>query len=212
MTSDKCCTFRLYQRDEQPYGRTWEEWTTKWWIWFLSISKKMNPAIDISGEKAIIGQNDPDVWFLAATTGGTAERSVTLPEGISLLFPVINVTTSYSEEPGLKNDYELTSYVKSQIDDILIKEASIDGSDLVISEKHRVKSPPFKFFYPEELPKENIYFAHGGNTKGAGDGYWIFLRPLTKGEHDIRTFGSCMSGRVQIGVRWRVIVEPLEKS
>ena len=144
---------------------------------------------------------------LQTTTGGTAERSVTLPAGISLLFPVINATTSYSEEPRLKNDYELTSYVKSHIDDILIKEASIDDLDLIISENHRAQSPPFDFFYPEELPKDNIYLAHGGNTRGAGDGYWIFLKPLSKGEHIIRTFGSCMSGRVQIGVRWCVIVK-----
>jgi len=206
LTNDKCCTFSLYRRDEQPYGRTWEEWTTKWWIWFLSISKKMNPAVDESGEKAIIGQTDPNVWFLAATTGGTAERSVTLPSGISLLVPVINATTSYSEEPRIKNDYELTSYVKSHIDDILIKEVSIDDLDLVISDNDRVQSPPFDFFYPEELPKDNIYFAHGGKTRGAGDGYWIFLKPLSKGEHNIRTFGSCMSGKVQIGVHWRLII------
>lgn len=208
MPDDKSCTFSLYQRDEQPFGKTWEEWTTKWWVWFLSISKKMNPAVNEPGEKAIIGQTDPNVWFLAATTGGTVERCVTLRPGISLLFPVINATTSYSEEPRLKNDYELTSYVKSHIDDILIKEASIDGMDIVISENLRVQSSPFEFSYPEELPKDNIYFAHGGNTRGAGDGYWIFLKPLSKGEHCIRTFGSCMSGRVQIGVRWRVIVEP----
>lgn len=207
MTIDKPYTFSLYQRDVQPFGKTWEEWTTKWWIWFLSISKEMNPAADESGEKAIIGQTDPHVWFLAATTGGTVERSVTLPPGISLLFPVINATISYSEEPRLKNDYELTSYVKSHIDDILIKEASIDGLDIAISENHRVQSSPFEFSYPEKLPKDNIYLAHGGNTRGAGDGYWIFLKPLSKGEHYIRTFGSCMAGRVQIGVRWRVIVE-----
>jgi|SRR5687767_11839605 len=208
MTNDKSGTFSVYQRDEQPFGKTWEEWTTKWWIWFLSISKKMNPAVNESGEKAIIGETDPNVWFLAATTGGTVERCVKLPPGISLLFPVINATTSYSEEPRLKNDYELTLYVKSHIDDILIKEASIDGLDIAISENHRVQSSPFEFSYPEELPKDNIYFAYGGNTRGAGDGYWIFLKPLSEGEHYIRTFGSCMSGRVQIGVRWRIIVEP----
>jgi hypothetical protein len=211
MTNNVHDTISMYSRDEHPFGRTWEEWTTKWWLWFLSISKKKNPAFDESGEKAIIGQKDPDVWFLAATTGGTAERIVTLPTGKALLFPVINATTSYSEEPGLKTDYDLTSYVKTHIDDIVIKEASIDGLDLVISENHRVQSPPFDFFYPEKLPKDNVYFAHGGHTRGAGDGYWIFLKPLFEGKHNIRTFGSCMSGRVQIGISWYLIIEDTAK-
>ena len=203
MTNNTPDTIGMYSIDEQPFGKTWEEWTTKWWRWFLSIPKENNPAHDESGEKSTIDQTDPDVWFLAGTTGGTAERTVTVPAGKALLFPVINVTTSYSENLNLKTEEELMSFAKSHIDDIVKKEASIDGVDLVISESHRVQSPPFDFSFPDD----NIYGVPGGYTRGVGDGYWLFLKPLSHGKHNIRTFGSCMSGRVQIGVSVHLMVK-----
>lgn len=189
-------TINLYSIGEQPFGNSWKEWTTRWWQWFLTLPKKSNPAFDETGERCTIGQTDPNVWFLAGTIGGKAERTITILAGKAVLFPVININTSYAENPNLKTDEELTSYAKSQIDDIARKEANIDGVDLVISENHRVQSPPFDF----SLPADNIYDVPGGYTRGVGDGYWVFLRPLSPGRHDIRTFGSCMSGRVQIGV------------
>ena len=203
MTKSSPDTIALYSIDERPFGKTWEEWTTKWWRWFLSIPDGNNPVHDKSGEKSTIDQTDADVWFLAGTIGGTAERTIVVPAGKALLFPVINVTTSYSENPILKTEEELMSFAKSHIEDIVKKEASIDGVELVISESHRVQSPPFDFSFPDD----NIYGAPGGYTRGVGDGYWLFVKPLSRGKHNIRTFGSCMSGRVQIGVSVDLVVE-----
>jgi hypothetical protein len=196
-------TVALYSINERPFGKTWEEWTTKWWRWFLSIPDRNNPVHDKSGEKSTIGQTDDDVWFLAGTIGGTAERIVVVPAGKALLFPVINVTTSYSENPNLKTEAELMSFAKSHIDNIVKKEASIDGVELLISESHRVQSPPFDFLFPDD----NIYGVPRGYTRGVGDGYWLFLKPLSRGRHKIRTYGSCMSGRIQIGVIVDLFVE-----
>jgi hypothetical protein len=209
MTNSPPDTISIYSIDERPFGKTWEEWTTIWWRWFLSIPNGNNPVHDKSGEKSTVGQTDPNVWFLAGTIGGTAERTVALPAGKALLFPVINITISYSENPNMKTEEELISFAKSHISDIVKKEASIDGVELVISEANRVRSPPFDFSFPED----NIYGVPGGYTKGVGDGYWLFLKPLSQGKHNIRTFGSCMSGRVQIGVSVHLIVkESLQES
>ena len=97
----------------------------------------------------------------------------------------------------------MTSYVNSHMDDIVKKEAYIDGVDLNISENHRVQSPPFDFSFPDG----NIYAVPAGCTRGAGDGYWLFLKPLSPGKHHIKTFGSCQSGRIQIGVSIHLIVK-----
>ena len=193
----------LFSSNERPFGLKWEEWTILWWKWFLAIPKENNPALDNTGEKSTINQSYANVWFLASTIGGKVERIVKIPSGTAVLFPVINVTASKSENPALKTESELRSFVKANMDDIEKKQAFIDDQEIVISEDFRVKTPPFEFSYPVD----NIFGAQTGPAKGVGDGYWIFLKPLSKGEHHIRTSGSCLSGKIQIDANIRLIVE-----
>ena len=193
----------LFQSKERPFGHTWQYWTTKWWQWFLSIPKIDNPRMDTAQEEFSVNRFDVNVWFLSATTGGRVERVVRIPSGTALLFPIINVTISNAEEPTVKSETDMISFVKRHMDDIVEKRASIDGEELLISEKFRFKSPPFKFSFPQN----NIFGAREGPTKGAGDGYWIFMRPLQPGLHNISTYGSCMSGKIQIEAGIKLIVE-----
>jgi len=202
MTDDDNSIPAMFSLYEKPFGKSWQEWTTEWWQWFLSIPKENHPAYDDTGEKWAINQDDPDVLFLAGTTAGKVERTIIIPPGRAILFPVINYATSYSEDPGLKTEDEMILHAKSNIDDIVKKEANIDGASLLISDKHRVQSPPFDFSFPTN----NIYGVKGGSTRGVGDGYWIFLKPLSLGKHNIRTSGSCLSGRIQIDVSVNLIV------
>jgi hypothetical protein len=162
-----------------------------------------HPAYDKTGEKSGVNQIDPNVWFLAGTTGGRAKRAITIPAGRAVLLPIINFTTSYSENPELKTEEEQTSFVNSHMKDIARKEAIIDGEKLIISENHRVRSPSFEFSFPIS----NVFGAEEGMTRGVGDGYWIFLKPLTPGIHNIKTAGACMSGRVQISIDIKLIVK-----
>jgi len=192
----------LYSPDELPFGKTWENWTTKWWQWFLSIPLDRHPACDKTGEYADVNQNDPNVWFMAGTAGGIANRIISIPEGKAVLFPVINVTTSYLENPNLRTENDLITFVNSHMKDIAKKLAYVDGEEIMISEDNRVRSKPFDFTFPPN----NIYGVGSGKTKGVGDGYWVFLKPLPSGIHTIRTSGACMSGRVQIDVNVQIIV------
>lgn len=193
----------LYSPNELPFGESWENWTTKWWQWFLSIPVEKHPARDETGDKAGVNQDDPNVWFIAGTTGGTAERIISIPEGMAVLFPVINVTTSYLENPNLKTEDDMRSFVNSHMNDIAKKMSYIDGEEILITERNRVRTNPFEFTFPSN----NIYGVGSGPTKGVGDGYWVFLKPMSSGIHTIRTSGACMSGRVRIDVNIKLIVK-----
>ena len=59
------------------------------WQWVLGIPADSNPLLDQTGANAAVGQCGP-VWFLAGTTGGSAERAITVPAGKSLFFPLVN--------------------------------------------------------------------------------------------------------------------------
>lgn len=194
---------QLFHPEERPFGHTWQHWTTRWWQWFLSIPMVESPAMDTTGEKSSVGQADPNVWFLTSTMGIRAERTVRIPSGKAVLFPVINVTISNAEDPTLITDTDMISFVKSHMNDIVEKRANIDGEDLFISERFRVQSPPFNFSFPPN----NIFGAQAGPTRGVSDGYWIFLKPLHRGIHSIRTYGSCMSGKIQISTNMKLIID-----
>lgn len=187
----------MYSREEKPFGKTWEEWTAKWWQWLLSIPRNHNPGLDQTGENFDLNQLDPNVLFLAGALAGFApvERTITINTGKAVLFPVINFITSYAEEPSLKSEEALLSHAKSNIDDISKKEANINGVNFTDLEKYRVQSKVFDVTFPED----NVYGLRPGPTMGASDGYWIFLKPLP-GTYDIRIAGSCLSGRITINV------------
>jgi hypothetical protein len=168
----------------------------------LSIQKDNNPGIDATGIKFNPNQGNPDVIFLVGSFEGHAERKYVIPAGKSILFPIINFTTSYIEEPHLKTESELIVRAKEDIDSIIKKEAMIDGMKLQDIEKYRVQSPVFDLRYPEN----NVFgFVHG-LTKAISDGYWVFLKSLTQGRHEIYTFGSCYSGRTTESMTWHLEV------
>ncbi|HBP64057.1 MAG TPA: hypothetical protein DD730_07265 [Desulfosporosinus sp.] len=193
----------FFKRDEKPFGKTWEEWTADWWRWALSIPKDRNPGYDETGQKSNANQVDPNVWFLVGTYGGSAERSFSIPAGKALLFPIINFTTSYAEEPALKTESELILRAKTDIDDITHKEASIDGLKLVQVDRYRVSSQPFDM----TLPENNVFGAKAGPTRAVSDGYWIFLKPLSMGEHTIHAAGSCSSGKTKVNAIWHITTQ-----
>jgi hypothetical protein len=193
----------MYRLDEKPFGKTWSEWTIEWWKWLLSIQEPDNPANDDSGKNFYQNQKNSDVLFLAGTKGGGAERNITIPAGKAILLPVINFTTSFLEEPYLKSDSELILRAKSDIDDIVKKQAAIDGKNLQGLERYRIASPPFDL----TLPEKNLYRLPPGPTRGISDGYWIFLRPLTPGKHHIYAAGSCSSGRTSVSISYHVTVK-----
>ena len=70
---------------------------------------------------------------------------VVLPPNRAVLLPVINFTTSYSEEPALRTEAEMIKHAESNIDDIVKKEATIDGRTLLISENDRYGLRPLIF-------------------------------------------------------------------
>ena len=191
----------IYDAAEQPFGKTWQEWTAQWWRWFLSLPMEDHLSYD-SSERWENAQPDPNVLFLAGTDKGKIKRKIAISPNKAILFPVINYVTSYSEDPALKTEAEMVAKAKSNVDDIVKKEAIIDGIALPVSENNRVQTPPFDFYFPIN----NIYKAKEGPSRGVGDGFWIFLRPLRPGKHYIRTYGSCLSGRIEIEVNIELTV------
>lgn len=192
----------LFAPDSVPYGVTFPDWTIRWWRWLLSSSMETNPALDVSGKWSELRQDDPNVWFLAGTFGGSVVRTSTIPPGKAILMPVINYECSFADEPLITSEKELELKCKSEIDDIKHLTVSIDEIILKDLDQYRVRSP----FFPINLQENNILGVNSGCTNMISDGFWIFLKPLRIGDHKISSFGSCRSGKIKIQTTYSINV------
>ncbi|HEY7109066.1 MAG TPA: hypothetical protein VH415_06545 [Nitrososphaeraceae archaeon] len=170
--------------DSNPYGLGLGNWTTKWWQWMLSIPKSSSPADDSTGKNCDQSQSNPNAWFLAGTFGGNVERTCTIPSGKAILFPILNSECSYAEYPDKKTESDLRLCAIKGVQDAHVS-ASIDGKDLQSLEKYKIQSPLFNVTFP----RLNIYGVKEGPSESVSDGYWVFLRPLSKGDHQIHFSG-----------------------
>jgi len=175
-----------------PYGLTYGEWTARWWQWAYSIPRDVHPAYDDTGKYCTEGQSGP-VWFLAGTYGHPAERYCTIREGKAILLPILNSECSYAEFPSL-NDQEQLRQCANQIQDSVVQlEASIDGMPISGLEQYRVQSPLFNL----TVGQNNILdLPANTTTQAVSDGNWLFLKPLSKGEHVIYFKGGLNANNV----------------
>ena len=204
----------FFSADCEPYGEMYGRWTVKWWQWFLSTPKSVNPVIDESGDYAHVNQPPNNVWFLAGKLADDEDKKLPnrfcrIPNGRSILFPVINCEANSLEYPELQTDQDLIERVKRDEDTIIKKECYVDGKSIP---PQRVKSDPPIFEL--RLNEDNaISVKGGGNTYASADGYWIFLKPLPTGEHIISFQGSCEYGKLHSGAKYRLeILDPVEQS
>ena len=191
MIADSKNQIDFFRPDSKPFGFTYGQWTVKWWQWAHGSPNETNPVLDHTGRYADVNQDGP-VWFLAGTFGEgyVAQRACEIPFGKAILFPVINYEMNGLENPDIRTGYDLIEHVSLDIDDIVVKMALVDGEQAPI---YRVQSDPPLFEL--SISSDNCMgIPGGGSTVAAADGYWVFLKSLSVGKHQIFFHGSCAEG------------------
>jgi hypothetical protein len=186
----------------RPFDKTYGEWTIRWWQWALGTPITVNPVVDDTGRNAYVNQGS-EVWFLAGKFGDEKKnlprRQCTVPVGMAIMIPVINCEANPLEYPELKTEEDLIAHVSNDVDTVVRKECYVNSMPIPVQ---RVTSDPQIF--PLTISKDNPMVVGGGSTKAAADGYWIFLKPLSKGDYIIEFVGSCEGGRLNSGASYRL--------
>ena len=170
--------------DSKQYGTSYAEWGAKWQQWLISVPQSLNPANDPTGKNCPQNQNGP-VWFLAGTTGGSAERTCTIPAGKAIFFPIIASECDYASYPNVKSEPGLVLCAQADDNRAINVKATLDGVNLKQLDKYRVTSPLFSITYRPN----NVFGLPPGQTQGIVDGYWVFLQPLSPGKHELHFTG-----------------------
>lgn len=180
------------------HGKTYAEWSVKWWEWVFSIPVDRNPLLDDGTGKFTTAAQSGDVWFLAGSWKETPPDAINLdvPEGKAIFFPIINAESSKIEGFG-NNEAELRSDVEKTIGYVTDKSASVDGKVIENLDKYKAESDLFVLWLPPDNVKgqpTNVLGISVGQKRSSSiavaDGYWIMLKPLPAGKHTIKIYGK----------------------
>ena len=172
-------SFTIVQPTEKYAGKTYGQWSAAWWQWAANISEPNSPVTDDTGADCAVRQKGP-VWFLAGTAGGLASRTCTVPADKAILVPIINAEWSTVEEPGSTEEY-LRAVAKDLIDHVTQTSASVDGTAIdlgpVSEGRFRFQSPLFTITFAPN----NGFGVTPGTGKAVSDGFWVLVKPLSRG-------------------------------
>jgi hypothetical protein len=177
----------LYQRNDNPFDIKWEKWAAIWCEWQLSLPRTVHPALDNTGFRSNQNQYDHNVWFLTGTFGNEfpVTRKCTIPSQRAILFPIIYKEDSFAEDTDLDNELELLARAQVFANDVKYLDVTVDGNHLENLYENRVQSEFFDLLFPEN----SVYDVEPGYTRAVCDGYWVFLKPLTIGKHEVHFVG-----------------------
>jgi hypothetical protein len=195
----------LYNNSAIPYNTTIPEWTAKWWKWAYSFSGFYNnPLLDPNGTSVMKFQpHDEPVFFLSGAYNSVANRTVSIPSGKAVLFPVLNAEISFSDFPNAKGEDDLKRALDSDLSAATYVGSELNGISLPYQ---RVKADLFDL----TVAKDNIFNVRNGTTQAVADGYWVFLKPLPVGEYTIHIKGEQPFYRSEVTYEIDV-VDPITK-
>jgi hypothetical protein len=181
-----------FQKKEFEEFKFFKQLTAEWWQWALSIPTPVNPQLDATGDNGVVGQRG-SVWFLAGAfdgfQGGTVTRTLSVPEGKALFFPVINdieINTPgvCGSPPNNVSVRELRDTAASHISGAINLSVTLDGK--TIKDLRRVKSEVFEVALPEDNVFDSPCAGLGGVKAGiyspaVDEGFYVLLDPLSVG-------------------------------
>lgn len=194
--------------DSVYLGKTYEQWSEKWWQWAVSIPAPKNPLVAPSGYyDASIGQSG-NVWFLAGTINKQGiVRTVKIPAGKSIFFPIANVL--YYDDKHDQTYESMSTVTTAIVNDVKVKEVTVDGTPLKNLDNFRKGSDLFVVKTPKKGDFVYDPTLQQGRYNAVSDGYWIMLKPLSKGVHTICIHSKVVSdiiGINEVGVKYIVTV------
>lgn len=161
------------------------ELSNGWWQWAMHFSDQKSPLNDRSGARCAAGQRGP-VWFLAGGYGSSKiHRVCTVPPDKAIFFPLINMaawpekgdrtyTCDQAKADAARNN-ETASGLFAELDGVAIQELR----------QYRVSSEKCFNVFAQMPSAKRPYNAY----PAASDGYWLLLKPLSKGHHVLK-FGG----------------------
>lgn len=209
---------RIVQPGQVFSGKSYNELASEWTNWLVKEPFATNPALDPDGRFCDRNQHG-NVWFLASTFGGVADRTCEIPAGKAIFLSLGGVFVSFAPEFPAANDpcsQMATAVEKVRCDvnnDVPVApgisfEVALDGEPIGDLFAFRAQSQPggFTLRVPNPSFLTDLGLASGNRFPAVADGYFLFLKPLSPGEHTL-SFRMINPDQSETGVNYTLIVE-----
>jgi hypothetical protein len=186
---------RVFPPELAVFGMTYGDWAAAFWQWEASLPLSSNPFV--TGNNCLIGQEGGPMFFSPSSFAPDVTISCTIPATKAIFVTVLTDECSTVEPPPFHGDnpQEVRNACTTGADGIGLDTLTltVDNKPVVHDfRRFRVQTPSFEFIMPASGNVLNL----PGVTSGTSvlDGYFVILRPLSKGQHVIRVGGSFTSG------------------
>ncbi len=157
-------------------------WSERWWQWVARFDAADVPYLDPDGRRCAQHQEQGAVWFLAGTDGNfDAVRSCKVPADRHLFVPLINwVVTAGPPGDAAWSCEQKRAQAARFAEHVISGLVLLDGRPVGEFKRMRVASQDC--------------FSGPGGVSGASDGYWLMLKPLPPGKHQLAIAATFREG------------------
>lgn len=201
-------TVQIVPPTDDVAGQSQLYWAQAWWQWALGVPAPNNPLSDTTGADAGVNNGGP-VFFLAGSlASGVYTRTITVPVGKTVFFPVLNSFFVAIGGDGKFNPSPCSSpltltcglqQVTPLVDSASNMAVQIDGTPLLNNAQiEAFRQTSTSFFTIPVLPAENVlgvtpienYDQCCANLPiWVQDGYYVALDDLSVGTHVLQFQG-----------------------
>ena len=208
---------KVVEPGEEYAGKTYNELVSQWSNWLVKEPFATNPAFDLDGSLCDRNQ-EGRVWFLASTFEGVANRTCEIPGGKAIFVSLGGAFLSFAPEFPEAGDPCLAlapgvGRVRCDVNrDVpgapaISLEAALDGVPVKDLFAYRTESEPGGFTLRAGNPSflTDLGFPAGNRTPSVASGYFLFLRPLSRGLHTLR-IRMVNPDQTVTGVNYRLVI------
>lgn len=170
-------TPQLYLKDSSPYGTPYTDWIKKWWQWDVSVPKAEHP---VTNPKTVCATKESgQVSFITHNSQGLSHYSCIIPAKNAIMVPISTASCTSIEAHSTKPADLINCAVVG--DQHITFKATLDGVRLNNLENNYATTNIFDM----TVPNDNFEFLKGGTYPTGAGGYFVFLKPLPPGQHNL---------------------------
>jgi hypothetical protein len=166
------------------FGHTTVDWVIQWFHWIMPFPSDNSPTLDQTGNLTMKYQPSTPVFMLPGEHAAIApNRHVTIPSNKPIMLPVLfDLFATFSPTTEESFVQKASALFPNEKPTKLF--ATLDGKPLPIIP---ITTPVFHL----DIPRDNAFdMKQSGHAQVFSKGYWVFLNPLSPGNHTITYVGA----------------------